>query len=228
MAQPPKRITLADAERIALRNHPRIGSASLVAQAAKSAIAEARAPLYPLVAGNVTGVGADHSTTLAAGALQTSSLYSRVAAGVTISQLVTDFGRTANLAEAAKLRAAAQEQLVGNTRAAILIEVDQAYYQALAADTVLTVAQAVVENRRLTLRQVRALPRSPSRRRNWRWFARRTTFRLAVRASAPRWVRRRRNVSNSPTNLCRPLSNPIRRSRSRRPCSNAPIWPRFV
>jgi len=160
MAQPPKRITLADAERIALRNHPRIGSASLVAQAAKSAIAEARAPLYPLVAGNVTGVGADHSTTLAAGALQTSSLYSRVAAGVTISQLVTDFGRTANLAEAAKLRAAAQEQLVGNTRAAILIEVDQAYYQALAADTVLTVAQAVVENRRLTLRQVRALAQS--------------------------------------------------------------------
>jgi outer membrane protein len=68
--------------------------------------------------------------------VQTSSLYSRVAAGVTISQLVTDFGRTANLAEAAKLRASAQEQIVGNTRAAILIEVDQAYYQALAADTV--------------------------------------------------------------------------------------------
>jgi len=45
--------------------------------------------------------------TLAAGAVQTSSLYSRVAAGVTISQLVTDFGRTVNLAETAKLRAAA-------------------------------------------------------------------------------------------------------------------------
>ncbi len=83
-----------------------------------------------------------------------------MAAGVTVSQLVTDFGRTANLAESAKLRASAQEQIVGNTRAAILIEVDQAYYQALAADTVLQVAQAVVENRRLTLRQVRALAQS--------------------------------------------------------------------
>jgi outer membrane protein len=83
-----------------------------------------------------------------------------VAAGVTVSQLITDFGRTANLAESAKLRAAAQEQVVGNTRAAILIEVNQAYYQALAADTVLKVAQAVVDNRRLSLRQVQALAQS--------------------------------------------------------------------
>jgi outer membrane protein len=105
-------------------------------------------------------VGAEHNGTLAAGTVQTSSLYSRVAAGVTISQLVTDFGRTANLGEAAKLRASAQEQIVSDTRAGILIEVDQAYYQALVADTVLKVAQAVVENRRLTLRQVRALAQS--------------------------------------------------------------------
>jgi outer membrane protein len=160
MAQSPKKLTLAEAEQIALHNHPRIVSASLVAQAAKSAVAEARAQLYPVLAGNFTGVGADHSTTLAAGAVQTSSLYSRVAAGVTISQLVTDFGRTSNLAETAKLRAAAQEQSTGNTRAAVLVEVDQAYYEALAADTVLNVAQAVVDNRRLTLRQVRALAQS--------------------------------------------------------------------
>jgi outer membrane protein len=160
VAQSPRRLTLAQAEQIALRNHPRIGSANLVAQAAKSAIAEARAPLYPLLAGNFTSVAADHDTTLSAGAVQTSSLYSRVAAGVTLSQLVTDFGRTANLAAAARLRASAQEQIAGNTRAGILIEVDQAYYAALSADTVLKVAQAVVDNRRLTLRQVRALAQS--------------------------------------------------------------------
>ena len=160
VAQSLKRLTLAEAEQMALRNHPRIGSANLAAQAAKSAVTEARAPLYPLLAGNFTGVGADHDTTLSAGAVQTSSLYSRVAAGVTVSQLVTDFGRTSNLAAAARLRSSAQEQIVANTRAAVLIEVDQAYYQALAADTVLKVAQAVVDNRRLTLRQVRALAQS--------------------------------------------------------------------
>jgi outer membrane protein len=159
-AQGPARLTLGEAEKIAVRNHPRIQSANLVAQAAKSAVTEARAPLYPAVSGNFTGVGAQHNTTLAAGAIQTSSLFSRVAAGVTVSQLVTDFGRTSNLAESAKLRASAQEQLTGNTRAAILIQVDQAYYQALAADTVLKVSQAVVDNRRLTLRQVQALAQS--------------------------------------------------------------------
>src|SRR4029077_14862908 len=141
IAQTAKRLTLPQAEQIALRNHPRISSASLLAEAAKSVITEARAPLYPVLSGNFTSVGAEHNSTLAAGAIQTSSLYSRVAAGVTISQLVTDFGRTANLVESAKLRASAQEQVVGNTRASILIDVDQAYYQALAADAVLRVAQ---------------------------------------------------------------------------------------
>jgi len=160
MAQSPQRLTLAQAEQIALRSHPRISSASLLAQATKSGITEARAPLYPILSGNFTSVAAEHSSTLAVGAVQTSSLYSRVAAGVSVSQLITDFGRTTSLAESAKLRASAQEQIVGNTRAAILIEVDQAYYQALAADTVLRVAQAVVDNRRLTLRQVQALAQS--------------------------------------------------------------------
>jgi outer membrane protein len=159
-AQAPTRLTLGDAEKIAIRNHPRIQSANLVAQAAKAAVTEARAPLYPTLSGNFTSVGAQHNTTLAAGAIQTSSLFSRVAAGVTVSQLVTDFGHTSNLSESAKLRASAQEQLTGNTRNAILIQVDQAYYQALAADTVLKVAQAVVDNRRLTLRQVQALAQS--------------------------------------------------------------------
>lgn len=160
MAQSPRRLSLAEAEQAALRNHPRISSATFMAEAAKAVVAEARAPLYPILAGNLTSVGAEHNSTLAAGTIQTSSVYSRVAAGVTVSQLITDFGRTTDLAESAKLRASAQEQIVGNTRAAILIEVDQAYYQALAADAVLKVAQAVVDNRRITLRQVQALAQS--------------------------------------------------------------------
>src|SRR5580765_5211406 len=144
VAQQPRKLTLSQAEQTALSNHPRISSASLLAEVAKSGITEARAPLYPQLSGNFTAAAADHSSTLAAGTIQTSSLYSRVAAGVALSQLITDFGRTANLTESAKLRAGAQEQIVGSTRSAILIEVDQAYYQALAADTVLKVSQAVV------------------------------------------------------------------------------------
>jgi outer membrane protein len=74
--------------------------------------------------------------------------------------MVTDFGRTASLVGTAKARAAAQGRYVVNTRAQVLLEVSQAYYQALAADSVLKAAQAAVDNRSLTLRQVRALAAS--------------------------------------------------------------------
>jgi outer membrane protein len=159
MAQP-KRLTLSEAEDIALRNHPRAASAALIAAAAKMGITEARAPFSPQVSGAVTSVAAEHGSTLAAGAVQTSSLYSRVAAGVTVSQLVTDFGRTGNLVAFAKARAAAQDQNAANVRASIRIVIDQTYYEALAAESVLKVAQAVSANRELLLRQVRALAQS--------------------------------------------------------------------
>jgi outer membrane protein len=123
-------------------------------------IVEARAPFNPQVSGAVTGVAAEHGSTLAAGTIQTSSLYSRIAAGVTVSQLITDFGRTGNLVESAKARAAAQEQAAANVRASIKIVVDQAYFEALATDSVLRAAQAVSANRQLLLRQVRALAQS--------------------------------------------------------------------
>jgi len=68
-AQAPKRLTLAEAEQIALRNHPRIGSANLAAQASKAAVTEARSVLYPFLAGNFTTVGAEHNATLSAGTI---------------------------------------------------------------------------------------------------------------------------------------------------------------
>ncbi len=155
--QQAERLTLSQAEELALRNHPRLASANLSADAAKAVVTQTRAALYPMLGTSFTSIGADHESTMAAGAVQTSSLYSRVAAGVTLSQLITDFGRTGQLTESARLRAAAQGENVGNTRAQILVAVDTAYYQALQAESVLRSAQAVVESRRLTLRQVRAM-----------------------------------------------------------------------
>jgi outer membrane protein len=156
----PKKLTLAEAEETALHKHPRAGSAALIAEAAKLGISEARAPLYPQASGFVTGVAAEHGTTLSAGTIQTSSLYSRMAAGIAVTQLITDFGRTSNLVASAKSRAAAQDQNAANMRAEIRVVVDQTYYQALAAEAVLKTAQAVLTNRQLLLRQVRALAQS--------------------------------------------------------------------
>src|SRR5438270_13889570 len=84
VAQPPTALTLAQAKEIALRNHPRIQSAGLAAEAANTVVTQTRAPYYPVVAGNFTAAGAQQNATLAAGALTTSSLFSRVASGVAV------------------------------------------------------------------------------------------------------------------------------------------------
>ena len=162
-AQGPQVMSLAQAQRVALQNHPRIASAAFTAEASRAAVNEARAARYPALSGNVTGVGAEHNSTLSAGAVTTSSMYSRGSTGVVASQLLTDFGRTASLEQSAKLRDASQNQNVTNVRAQVLLDVKEAYYAALAAESILKVAQATLDLRRVTLRQVRALAQSSLR-----------------------------------------------------------------
>ena len=105
-------LTLEQAVERALRNHPSIASAAATAQAAGTIAAQVRAAAQPIITANLTTVGADHGTAIAAGTLQTSGLASRAATGVGFSQLITDFGRTSNLVESAKVRAAAQDRNV--------------------------------------------------------------------------------------------------------------------
>jgi outer membrane protein len=159
-SQTPATITLAQAQNIALRNHPRIASAALLADASGFAVREARAARYPTLSANFSAVGAKPDSTLAAGAVTTSSIYSRISTDVVATQLLTDFGRTANLVQSARLRNASENQNVASVRAQVLLEVQEAYYQALASESVLKVAQATLNLRDLTLRQVRALARS--------------------------------------------------------------------
>ena len=162
-AQNPAPVTLEQAQQIALRNHPRIASAELAAQASGFVVKQMRSAFYPTVSGNVTGVGTDHGSVLSAGAVTTSSIYSRQSSGIVANQLITDFGRTASLEKSAKLREESQDRNVTNTRAQVLLGVDQAYYRALASESVLKVARATLDLRRVTLRQVTALAQSALR-----------------------------------------------------------------
>ena len=150
-------LTLEQAQEMALRNHPRIAAASLNSQAAEEAVKQVRSAMQASLSGNVTGVGAQTGTSIAAGALQTSGLSSRGAVGLGFSQLLTDFGRTSNLADSASARADAQGRGVDVIRAQVLLLVQQSYYVSLSAQQVLKVAQARMEMQRLTLRQIRAL-----------------------------------------------------------------------
>jgi len=71
--------------------------------------------------------------------------------------LITDFGRTTNLAASANLAAKAEKQNAIATKGQILLTVDQAFYGALQAHAVLTVAQQTVSSRQTVADQVEAL-----------------------------------------------------------------------
>jgi outer membrane protein len=158
-AQDLRTLTLEQAEQMSV-NNPRIESAAMGAKAAGTAVPQVRSALQPALTANLTTVGADQGTSIAAGTLQTSGLASRAATGLGFSQLITDFGRTSNLADSARLRASAQDRNVAAIRAQVLLQVDQAYYAVLSSEAVLNVAKASLEMQRLTLRRVQALSAS--------------------------------------------------------------------
>lgn len=157
-AQTPQTLTLEEAHETALKNHPRISVAELTALATRQVERQARSGFFPNVSGNMVAVGAaTRETRLAAiGALNNPSVFDRGAAGLMISQLITDFGRTANLTRSARYHAQAAEQNTQATREEILLEVDGAYYSALEAQAVTRVAQQTLNTRQLLLDQVKA------------------------------------------------------------------------
>jgi outer membrane protein len=106
----------------------------------------------------VTAAGADSETTrIAAGAINNPSVFNRNAEGITISQLITDFGRTWDLSKTAKLRAQAERMNSSAAREQILLEVNAAYFSALESQSVLHVADETTKSRQLFLNQVTSL-----------------------------------------------------------------------
>jgi outer membrane protein len=157
-AEPPP-LTLHQARNAALQHHPRITIAELRALASRQGVREARAGFFPLLTGNIVAVGtAGDNTRLAAlGGLNNPSIFERNAEGLNLTQLITDFGRTANLMGTARLRAEAEESNVQAAREQILLEVDAAYYAALEAQSVARVAEGTIQARQSFLEQVSAL-----------------------------------------------------------------------
>lgn len=156
----PPRLTLKDAEAIAVGNHPQLRSAQYSAQAANEVTREVRSAYFPLAYGSLTGAASDDKSRITAGVLNNPVIYNRYANGLTVGQLITDFGRTQNLVGSAHLRAQAAGENVQATREDVLLAVDRAYYSALRAEAVLKVAQQTVDERQTVADQVTALAKS--------------------------------------------------------------------
>ncbi|MGD0260052.1 MAG: TolC family protein [Verrucomicrobiota bacterium] len=158
-AEDAPRLTLQEAHEAALRSHPQISVADLKALAARQVTRQFRSGFFPNLSGNVMSVGtANENTRLAAiGGLNNPSIFDRNAEGLVLSQLITDFGRTANLTGSAKLRAQAEANNAQATREQILLAVDGAFFAAQQAQSVTRVAEETVAERQVFLAQVSAL-----------------------------------------------------------------------
>ena len=156
-SQPAQSLTLAQAEALALKKNPQITVARLQALVSYQAVREQRSALLPTAYLNLTGVGSDPGSRITAGALNNSIIYPRAAAGATVSQLVTDFGRTHNLVASSEFQAKAQDESAAATTADIVLAVDQTFFNTLETQALVTVAQQTVAARQTLVDKIQAL-----------------------------------------------------------------------
>jgi outer membrane protein len=148
---------------MAIAHNPNISVARLLALAQAQVTREVRSGELPTATGSLTAVGAHENSRITAGFLNNPSIYDRAAGGLTVTQLITDFGRTHNLVRSAQSNAKAQLEDERATELDITLTVDQAFYQALTSQAVLKVAEGTVNQRLATADQVGALAKQKLR-----------------------------------------------------------------
>ena len=151
-------LTLQEATEIAQKNHPQYAAAQLQAFLAQESLKETRSGYFPVSNGFVTGAGAtDEGARITAGGLNNPSIYDRVAGGVVVSQLITDFGRTGSLVASAKAEARGAAAGAEASRAQVVLNAETSYLSTLQAQSVLAVARQTLASRQLVMSQVKAM-----------------------------------------------------------------------
>jgi outer membrane protein len=156
----PITLTLAQAEAIALKNNPQITVSKLRTMIAHEFVREQRSVLLPNASINLTAVDSNPGSRIAAGGLNNPVVYPRAAEGVVLSQLITDFGRSANLVSSAQYQAKAEAENEIATRAQIVLVVDQSFYGALQTQALVRVAEQTVQARETLADKVSALTKA--------------------------------------------------------------------
>jgi outer membrane protein len=152
-----KELTLAQAEAFALKNNPQITIGKLRALVAHQYVREARSAFLPNAYLSVTAVDSNPGSRLSAGGLNNPILFPRAAAGATLGQLITDFGRSTSLLSSSEAQAKAEDQNALAAAAQILLAVDQSFYNALETKALVAVALQTVDSRQLFVDKIKAL-----------------------------------------------------------------------
>ncbi len=150
-------LTIQEAEALAIKNNPQITVGKLQALEAREFVREARSALLPQANLSVTAVDSEAGNRISAGYLTNPTVYPRAAAGASVSQLITDFGRTQNLVSGSVFAAKAQDQNAIATQQQIVLAVDEAFYNSLETKALLQVAEQTVKTRQDLVDQIQAL-----------------------------------------------------------------------
>src|SRR5262245_38369313 len=76
-------VTRAEAHKLAIENNPRLTASRFTAEAAAEVPAEVSSSFQPTFTANLTGVGADSGSRIAAGSLNNPVIYNRLGSGLT-------------------------------------------------------------------------------------------------------------------------------------------------
>ncbi len=155
-----KRSVMAQAEALALKNHPRISESEAGYLRADQLTVQAKSAYYPTLNGQITGAQANQDARLGAGVLNDPRLFNHFGSGIALSQLITDSGRTPNLVANAKLSAQASREDSRAIRYNVIVTVDQAYYEVLLAQQLIKVADQTVKTRQTLVDQISELAKN--------------------------------------------------------------------
>lgn len=144
--------TLGDVVALAVRNHPAVGQADAEARAADARRGQAAAVTLPQV-GASAGASWTEAVSPATGESDRTTLTS-VQGSVT--QLVTDFGRTAAAISRAGQAAAAAAESARSSRVDVVYLAQLAYFNVLRADSVLGVRRETLRQRETLFTQAQA------------------------------------------------------------------------
>ena len=159
----PVLLTRQQAEKLALANNPNIQISQLIARVQHEVVRERRADELPNVNGNVTAVEANDGSRISSGSLTASRMLNHAGMGLQLSQLITDFGRTANLIASAKLQEKARVADAEASREDIILVTDQVFFAVIEAQDTLKVAAQTVSARQNLTDQVSSLTSSKLR-----------------------------------------------------------------
>jgi outer membrane protein TolC len=160
-------LTLSKAIDTALANQPTIAASQCAVRASEARIGEALSSYYPQVsvsgaysrispaASSLRSSSSSATTSSTNNALGSSSPYNSYTSSATLSQNVYDFGKTANQVRINRLNTESARFDLSNTRDTVVLNVKQAYFNALQTDRNLDVAKQAVRQFQEHLEQAR-------------------------------------------------------------------------